>query len=170
MRTAAGADRYLRRQTRRTSRETGPDPMQNFLGQYECTLDSKGRLMVPARFRRLLPEESGGQYVITMGRERCLNLYPLAEWSESVVNRLHELPAGAEKRRYVRFYSNKSRNLPLDKAGRVAIPGAFLEALGHPKKVIVVGVLNYMEIWAADEYERVSREAEETFLSGDWEY
>jgi MraZ protein len=144
--------------------------MQNFLGDFECSLDAKGRLMIPARFRHLVPEASAGMYVISMGKERCLNLYPIEEWNEVVVSKLHELSPGREKRNYIRFYSKKSRTVLLDKSGRIAIPSAMLEVLGNPKKVMVVGVLNYMEIWSVEDYEKVSREAEDTFLEGDWEY
>jgi MraZ protein len=144
--------------------------MQNFLGNFECTIDAKGRLMIPARFRHLVPEVSAGMYVISMGKERCLNLYPRIEWDEAVVSELHKLPPGPEKRNYIRFYSNKSRTLNLDKSGRIAIPPAMLDALGGPKKVMVVGVLNYIEIWSIEDYGKVSREAEDTFRGGGWEY
>ena len=144
--------------------------MQNFLGDFECTIDAKGRLMVPAKFRHLVPEESSGMYVISMGKERCLNLYPVTEWNEVVVSELHKLPPGPEKRNYIRFYSKKSRTLNLDRSGRIAIPSQMLEVLGVPKKVMVVGVLNYIEIWSIEDYEKVSRDADDTFLGGEWEY
>jgi len=144
--------------------------MQNFLGNFECTIDMKGRLMVPAKFRHLVPEASSGMYVISMGKERCLNLYPVNEWNEVVVSELHKLPPGLEKRNYIRFYSNKSRTLNLDKSGRIAIPSGMLESLGSPKKVMAVGVLNYIEIWSIEDYEKVSDEAEDSFRDGGWEY
>ncbi len=144
--------------------------MQNFLGDFECTIDAKGRLMVPAKFRHLVPETSAGMYVISMGKEKCLNLYPVNEWNEVVVSELHKLPPGPEKRNYIRFYSKKSRTLNLDKSGRVAIPSVMLEVLGNPRKVMVVGVLNYIEIWSVEDYEKVSSDVEDTFLGGEWEY
>ncbi|MBN2072069.1 MAG: cell division/cell wall cluster transcriptional repressor MraZ [Candidatus Krumholzibacteriota bacterium] len=144
--------------------------MQNFLGNFDCTLDSKGRLMIPARFRHQIPEASGGEYVISMGKDRCLNLYPLKEWDEVVVKKLHELPSGPEKRQYIRFYSRKSRTVNLDKSGRIAIPANFLEAIGNPGKVVVVGVLNYLEIWTPEDHAKMSKDGDEAFLEGDWEY
>jgi len=144
--------------------------MQNFLGNFECTIDAKGRLMVPAKFRHLVPEASSGMYVISMGRDRCLNLYPVNEWNEVVVSELHKLPPGPEKRNYIRFYSKKSRTLNLDKSGRIAIPSVMLETLGDPRKVMVVGVLNYIEIWSIEDYGKVSQDAENTFRGGEWEY
>ena len=126
--------------------------------------------MVPARFRHLVPEASSGMYVISMGKERCLNLYPVNEWNEVVVSELHKLPPGPEKRNYIRFYSKKSRTLNLDKSGRIAIPSTMLEALGSPVKVMAVGVLNYIEIWSIEDYEKVSSDAEKKFIDGEWEY
>lgn len=155
---------------RRPGPRQGSQTMQNFLGQYECAIDSKGRMMIPAKFRRMVSDDSGGQFVITMGKERCLNLYPLEEWNETVLSRLHSLPPGADKRNYIRFYSRKSRNLVLDKAGRVVLPAAFLEALGNPKKVTVMGALSCIEIWAPGDYEAIDRVVDGTFLDGDFEY
>jgi MraZ protein len=144
--------------------------MQNFLGNFECKLDSKGRLMIPAKFRHQLPETAPGMYVLSMGKEKCLNLYPVDEWNEMVVKKLHDLPAGRDKRQYIRFYSRKSMTLNIDKTGRVAIPSNFLQAIGNPRKVMVVGVLDYMEIWAPGDYSKMSEEGDSTFLEGDWEY
>ncbi len=144
--------------------------MQNFLGNFDCTLDSKGRLMIPARFRRLVSETLGNIFVLSMGKERCLNLYPLREWDEVVVKKLHELPPGPEKRQYIRFYSRKSRTVEMDKSGRIAVPAAFIESIGNPGKVVVVGVLDYMEIWAPEDHRKMSMEGDDAFLEGDWEY
>jgi len=143
--------------------------MQNFLGDFECALDSKGRMMIPAKFRHLVPEGTGGLYVITRGKENCLNLYPLNEWNEVVVARLHELPPGPEKRQFIRFFSRQSRTLNLDKSGRIAVPPGFLELIGNPKRVVVVGVLNYMEIWAPEDYEKVSGEGDDAVRNGNLE-
>lgn len=144
--------------------------MQNFLGDFECTVDVKGRIMVPAKFRHLVPEGSGGLYVITMGKERCLNLFPLNEWNEIIVKKLHELPPGPEKRKTIRFYSKKSRTLKVDKTGRVAIPSNFLNVIGNPKKVVLIGALNYIEVWAPEDYENSSQDIDKSFFGGDWEY
>jgi MraZ protein len=144
--------------------------MQNFLGDYECSLDSKGRLVIPSRFRRLVPPENENRFVISLGKEKCLNLYPLDEWKEDIENRLHQLPHGTDRRKVIRFYSKMSRHVEADKAGRVAIPGNFLKLIGNPKKVVAVGLLNYIEIWALEDYEKISGEVEKDFLDMDWEY
>ncbi|UCF06677.1 MAG: hypothetical protein JSV33_06540 [bacterium] len=144
--------------------------MKNYLGYFECKLDAKGRLMIPARFRHLVSSDTGGVYVISMGKERCLNLFSIKEWDEVILSKLHELPPGPEKRKYIRFFSTKSLTLNIDKAGRIAIPAHFLEAIGNPKTVVVVGILNYMEIWAPEDYNKAQQEVDEAFIEGDWEY
>lgn len=144
--------------------------MQNFLGDYECSIDSKGRLLIPSKFRRLVPAENDNKFVISVGKERCLNLYPQNEWKENVENRLHELPPGLKKRKVIRFYSKMSRHVESDKTGRIAIPRNFLEMIGNPAKVVAVGLLNYIEIWPLDEYEEISVEMEKDFQEIDWEY
>ena len=144
--------------------------MQNFLGEIECSLDVKGRMMIPARFRHLVPEDTGSMYVVSMGRERCLNLFPLREWNEEIVSKLHEMPPGPEKRNTIRYFSKKSSTLKIDKAGRIAIPAQFLEAIGNPKKLMLVGVLNYMEIWSLEEYRKSADGIDEGFRKSGFEY
>ncbi len=144
--------------------------MQNFLGDYECSLDSKGRLLIPSKFRRLIAVENENRFVISLGREKCLNLYPLNEWKEGVEDRLHELPHGLKRRKVIRFYSRMSRHVESDKSGRIAIPHNFLKIIGDPKKIVAVGLLNYIEIWALEDYENISREVEKDFQDMDWEY
>ena len=143
--------------------------MQNFVGSFSCTLDSKGRLMIPAKFRRLIPEDGGEVLVVSKAKEKCLNLYPLNEWS-GVIARLHSLPPGPKKRNLIRFYSDKSQTLNLDKAGRVAIPAHFIAMIGNTRKVVVIGALTYLEIWAEKDYEEIRKQALETYIEGDWEY
>ena len=144
--------------------------MQNFLGEIDCTLDSKGRLMIPARFRHLVPEDTGSMYVVSMGKERCLNLFPLREWNEIIVSKLHEMDPGPEKRNAIRYFSSRSSTLKIDKAGRVAIPSQFLATIGDPKKVMVVGALNFMEIWSLDEYRKNIEAMDDAFRTSGFEY
>jgi MraZ protein len=126
--------------------------------------------MIPVRFRRHFSMETGGAFVLAMGKEKCLNLFPFDEWNENILEKLHKMPAGPQKRKVVRFYSTNSRTLNVDKAGRIAIPPNFLESIGNVKRVIVIGTLNYMEIWAPEDFEEAMHDVQESFLGGDWEY
>lgn len=144
--------------------------MQSFIGEYKCRIDSKSRLLVPAGFRRLISGENAERFVISLGGENCLNLYPEDGWKEDVEKRLHSLPRGMRRRKIVRFYSGMSRPIEMDKNGRIAIPGNFLEKIGNAREVYVIGMLNYLEIWSAEEYADMSDKIVEDFEELDWEY
>ncbi|MBD3179887.1 MAG: hypothetical protein GF417_09930, partial [Candidatus Latescibacteria bacterium] len=109
-------------------------------------------------------------FVISLGGEKCLNLYPIEGWKNDVENRLHDLPRGMRRRKIVRFYSGMSRPVEMDKTGRIAIPRNFLEKIGDVREVYVVGMLNYMEIWPAGEYTDLSETIVDEFEELDWEY
>jgi MraZ protein len=143
--------------------------MQTFIGHYTCSVDNKGRMMIPARFRRMIPADSGELLVLSKGKENNLNLYPVEGWKE-IMSKLRELPAGPKKRNLVRYYSDKSYTLSMDKAGRVAIPSDFLSIIGNPDKIIVIGALTYMEIWAEKDYPEVKKKALEIYIESDWEH
>ena len=85
---------------------TADAAVMNFIGQFEYNLDAKGRLMIPVRFRRVIPPESAEMLVLSKGKERCLNLYPIAEWNEVILKELHGLPPGPQKRNLIRYYSS----------------------------------------------------------------
>ena len=136
----------------------------------EYNLDAKGRLMIPVRFRRVISPDAADVFVLSKGKEKCLNLYPLPEWNDVILKELHSLPPGPQKRNLIRYYSDKSIHVNLDKAGRVAIPANFLSMISNPKKVIVIGALTYIEIWAPEDYEQIRNEALDTYNRGDWEY
>jgi MraZ protein len=143
--------------------------MKNLLGSFECKLDSKGRLVIPAELRRLMPRKPGSVYVISVGKEKCLTLFPAKEWKEKVLDKLQQLAPSAKTRATIRYYSKKSRQIKLDKAGRIAIPSSFLGLIGNPKTVTVIGLLNYLEIWSPQDFVPVGEDAEKTFVESDWE-
>jgi len=141
---------------------------RKLIGAYGCTLDAKGRLKVPAQFRRLIPDELFQTLVISKGKERCLNLYTQDEYDKSLSD-LATRPPGAERRDLQRFYSIKSKQLKVDGAGRVAIPSDFLAMIDNVKDVVVLGALSYLEIWKAEDFEELSKRSEETYLKSDFE-
>ena len=144
--------------------------MKNLLGSFECKLDLKGRLVIPAELRRLMPRKPGSVYVISVGKEKCLTRFPAKEWKEKILDKLQQLAPSAKTRNTIRYYSRNSRQIKLDKAGRIAIPSNFLELIGNPRTVHVVGVLNYLEIWPPKDYGKISEDSDETYFESDWEY
>ncbi|MDU4959748.1 MAG: division/cell wall cluster transcriptional repressor MraZ [Sporomusaceae bacterium] len=113
------------------------------LGEYQHSIDSKGRVILPAKFR----EELGEQCIATKGLEKCLFVYPRQEWS-TIENKLKQLPlAKAEARAFVRFFFSGAAELECDKQGRVLIPANLRSYAALEKDIVVIGVLNRIEIW-----------------------
>ena len=117
-----------------------------FLGRYEHTIDDKGRLTIPAKFRGKL---SSGT-VLTRGMDRCLFLFPTAEF-ETLAARIRELPITQEQAREFRrqMFADASADIP-DKQGRVIVPSYLREYAGVENQVIIIGLDTYVEIWPVD--------------------
>lgn len=128
-----------------------------FIGTQVQTVDPKGRIVLPVRFKRLLTPADQETMVLTVGRERCLILYPLSEWVR-LAEALDALPKGEEKRDAIRTISDNTMELELDANGRVTIPREFLALVGIEREVALVGQLRYVEIWAREPYEQGSEQ------------
>ena len=114
-----------------------------FLGEYDHSLDDKGRLAIPARFR----PELGQGLVLTRGLDRCLFAWPMAEW-RAVAEKLGRLSMmHAEARRLQRLLFAGAVDTQLDRLGRVLVPSFLRSYAGLQDAVVVAGVLNRIEIW-----------------------
>lgn len=113
------------------------------LGEYQHSIDAKGRVILPAKFR----EQIGDNCIATKGLEKCLFVYPKEEWT-IIENKLKQLPlAKAEARAFVRFFFSGAAELECDKQGRVLIPGNLRDYATLDKEIVIIGVLNRIEIW-----------------------
>ncbi len=122
-----------------------------FMGEYNHTLDSKNRVIVPAKFR----EELGEQSVLTLGLDRCLYLYPVLEW-ERVAEQLDQLPGTQEARKMKRFFFSAATPCEIDKQGRILILPKHKNYAGLAKEIVFVGVSKKAEIWSRERYEDLS--------------
>ena len=124
-----------------------------FSGEYECKLDTKGRLVLPTKLKSCLPINSEDKIVVARGFEPCLTLYPYSEWQElfEKVSALNEF--NAEYRRFQRSFLRGSTELDIDKSGRVLLPKSMLRYALIEKESILVGVGNRIEIWNPLTYE-----------------
>ena len=115
-----------------------------FLGRYEHTIDSKGRLAIPARYRAAL--ERG--LVITRGIDRCLTIYPLAAW-ETLAEKVNALPLADPNARALRrlFFAEASDAL-LDSQGRIVVPVGLRAYAGLDEQATVVGMNTAIEVWS----------------------
>lgn len=114
------------------------------MGEYLHTIDSKGRLILPAKFR----EELGEQFIATKGLDNCLFVYSKDEWV-ILENKLKQLPlAKPEARAFVRFFFSGAAEMECDKQGRILLPTNLREHAKLDKDIVVIGVSNRIEIWS----------------------
>ena len=123
-----------------------------FIGTQYQTIDPKGRLVLPARFVRLLPEGQSA-LVLTVGPDPCLLLYPLDEWNQ-LAESLNALGRNEATRNAVRYLSDHSTELELDTNGRLTIPREFLKKVAIERDIALVGLLRYIEVWPRAVYEQ----------------
>ena len=139
--------------------------MVNFLGSYTYTVDHKGRVNVPVKFRKHIRTDEDDTLIITRGLDGCLFVYPIDEW-EQIETRLKELPVTRQNTRtFIRMLSSQAVTASLDKQGRIALPRHLLELAGVEAEVLIVGTLDHFELWSPGEYEKVMNESGETYES-----
>jgi MraZ protein len=128
--------------------------MIGFLGEYEATLDAKGRFLLPAGFKKQLQDEDGNQFVINRGFEKCLTLYPMKSW-EPIFSELSKLNDFDPKvREFRRYFLNGATVLELDSAGRLLIPPNLKEHAGLEKDIVLASAMNKIEIWDKGKYQQ----------------
>ncbi len=130
-----------------------------FLGEYQHSMDDKGRVVLPRKFRDQL--ESG--CVVTPGQENCLYVFTRKQWEEEVA-RVSRLPrTNRRARNYARSFFAGASDQMLDRQGRVQLTEKQRSFAGLHKDVTVVGVAERVELWAPEAWEAVAAEADEYF-------
>lgn len=123
----------------------------SFVGEYQHTLDDKGRVALPARFRELL----GPRFMLVRGLDECLFIYPLDEW-ERLVERLKSVPISqSDFRAFARYFLAGAVEVEPDKQGRFVLPSHLREYAGLTKEVSILGVGNRLEIWDRAKWEEM---------------
>ena len=129
--------------------------MANFLGEFECKLDSKGRIALPAALRKQLPPEAEGRLVVNRGFEQHLVLYPLPEWRR-VTAELDGLNLYVKKHReFVRYFHRGATELELDGSGRLLLPRRLLDYAGILDAVILLAYAHRIECWDPTLYDQL---------------
>lgn len=119
-----------------------------FMGEFNHTIDTKGRIIIPSKFR----EDLGEEFVITLGLDGCLFAYPNSEW-QAFVDKLKTLPGTKEARQLQRYFMAGAAECETDKQGRILIPAKLRETTKLDKEIVFVGVLNKIEIWSKERWE-----------------
>ena len=123
-----------------------------FIGEYEHSVDAKGRLIMPAKLR----EEIGDKFVITKGVDGCLFAYSQTEWT-AFEEKLKSLPISNKNARdFTRFFLSGAIECEIDKQGRFLITSNLREFAGLEKDVVIIGVNTRIEIWSKDKWQKYS--------------
>jgi MraZ protein len=123
-----------------------------FMGEYNHTVDAKGRMIMPAKFR----EQLGEQFVVTKGVDGCLYVYSSEEWGR-IEEKFREVNLTTkDARKYMRFFFAGAATCDVDKQGRILIPPVLRNFAGLEKDVVLVGVMTKIEIWDKAKYEEAS--------------
>ena len=121
-----------------------------FVGKYNNSIDSKSRVIVPAKFR----DELEGRCIIAKSLDRCLTIYPLAQWEKFVEEKLEILPAGnPQARKLKRHFYSSAAECDVYKQGRLTIPQELKEYAGIEKELITVGSDKTIEVWSREHWE-----------------
>lgn len=123
--------------------------MRMFMGEYNHTIDAKGRLIVPSKFRETL----GDTFVVTKGLDGCLFVYDNEEWG-IFEEKLKSLPiTNKEARQFVRFFLAGAAEVEVDKQGRILVPNVLREFAELNKDVVLIGMASRIEIWSKERFE-----------------
>ena len=133
--------------------------MSMFMGEFSHTVDAKGRLIVPSKFR----EQLGEKFVVTKGLDGCLAVYELDSWA-SLQDKLRTLPfTSADARNLQRFIVGSAILAETDKQGRILLPASLREYAKISKDAVMIGNIDHIEIWSKDNWDNnQSIDADET--------
>ncbi|WP_205135628.1 division/cell wall cluster transcriptional repressor MraZ [Virgibacillus halotolerans] len=130
-----------------------------FMGEFQHNIDTKGRIIVPSKFR----DELGENFVVTRGLDKCLFAYPMDEW-RNLELKLKKLPlTKKDARAFTRFFFSGAVECEVDKQGRINLPQPLRNYAVLEKECVVIGVSDRIEIWAIDKWEDYFNESEESF-------
>ena len=119
-----------------------------FMGEYNHTIDDKGRLTIPSKIR----EQLGTNFIVTRGLDNCLFIYPMNEW-ENVINKYRELPNTKDARNFMRFFLSGATINEFDKQGRINIANSLIKYANLTKDCVIIGVNERLEIWDKENWD-----------------
>lgn len=136
-----------------------------FMGEYNHTVDTKGRLIVPSKFR----EQLGDEFVVTKGMDGCLFVYANDDWN-AFEQKLTSLPLiNKEARKFARFFLAGAASVEVDKQGRILLPTNLRQFAGLEKDVVLVGVGSRIEIWSLKNWENMDADSDMDDIAGTME-
>jgi len=129
--------------------------MVGFLGEFEATMDAKGRFLLPVGLKKQLPESEMGSFVINRGFEKCLTMYPKSSWEPIFTNISKLNDFDPKVRAFRRYFLNGAIEMELDTAGRLLVPKNLMDHAELTKDIVLVSAVNKIEIWDKEQYQSV---------------
>ncbi|MSR82883.1 MAG: division/cell wall cluster transcriptional repressor MraZ [Candidatus Latescibacteria bacterium] len=134
--------------------------MIQFLGEYDVPVDEKGRIFLPAEFRRKLSPETEDTLVVVKGLDGCLTAYPQQAWAE-IATKMTRLPQTDPKVRvYIRGMLSQAAEVKLDRQGRANLPRKLLERVGISDRMVIIGALDKIEFWNPEAWSQFMLQAD----------
>ena len=128
-----------------------------FIGEYQYSLDSKGRINIPAKFRQSLSKDNYNTFVATRGQDPCIWIYPMKEWKK-IEDELRKLSSiSGVHRTFIRQIARAATPSTCDKQGRITISPSLLSYAGLKKETLIIGMINKIEIWDPEILEKVDK-------------
>ena len=129
-----------------------------FIGEYHYSLDSKGRVNIPAKFRQSLSKDNKNTFIATRGQDPCIWIYPLAEWKKIELELRNLSSVSGIHRTFVRQIARSATPSTCDKQGRIMINPSLISYSGIEKEALIIGMINKIEIWNIDILKKVDKE------------
>ncbi len=134
-----------------------------FYGEYEHTIDRKGRIIIPSKFREVFKEHFVEKFYVTRGLDKCLFVFAEEEWRLQEQKFKSMSFTKSEARKFNRLYFSGAVDVTCDRQGRILLPQYLKDYAGIKHNIMIVGVSNRMEIWAKDEWYKYYESAMPTF-------
>jgi MraZ protein len=136
-----------------------------FTGRYDHTIDRKGRVAIPAKFREVIAREYDNEPLSITNLEKCLLLVPQREWARTQ-ERASQIPlSNAEAQDWLRFFVSGAVECPIDRQGRILIPPTLREHAGLDRQVIFAAMLTRFEIWDKSRFQQELKKTGSNFSS-----
>jgi MraZ protein len=134
-----------------------------FRGQFTHSIDSKGRISIPAKLRKHVSPEANEAFVMTKGTTTCIDIYPLDEWQQIEQKLLKLNPFNPDDAKFIRMFSQYASEDTMDSQARILIPQPLVEYAKIEKEVLVLGALKKIEVWNPKIYDDYINQSPESY-------
>ena len=132
-----------------------------FLGSFKYSIDSKGRVSIPAKLRKFVDPKANDAFVMTRGTAKCIDIYPMNLWEELVLTKLNNLNSfNPPEARFLRMFLQHASEDKLDTQARLLIPKSLIDYGEIERDVFIIGAVKKIEIWKPENYESYIQSSE----------